>query len=127
MNGEPPAVGPSDPSPLTDDYRPARAATAASVAVDEHLVVAHELGNQPLSLDPVAAAVWSSMDGHDSIAEIVEDLVDAVGGDPEAHRADVFNLVAALDRQRLLAGSGMPEGLVPRSFQPQLLASSCIG
>ena len=127
MNGEPPAVGPSDPSQLTDDYRPTLAATAASVAVDEHLVVAHQLGNQPLTLDPVAAAVWSSMDGHDSIAEIVEDLVDAVGGDPAAHRADVFNLVAALDRQRLLAGSGMPEGLVPRSFQPQLQASSCIG
>jgi hypothetical protein len=127
MNGEPPAVGPSDPSPLTDDYRPARAATAASVAVDEHLVVATSWAT---SLEPGPRRCrcmehdgWARFDRQRSSRTWSMPSVE----DPEAHRADVFNLVAALDRQRLLVGSPMLEGLVPRSFQPQLQASSCIG
>lgn len=124
---DPPSLGATGPSASVEDCRPARARTAASVVVDDHLVVAHESGDQPLVLDPVAAAVWCSLDGHWSTAEIVEDLADALGGDPAAHRADVANLLAALSRQRLLAGSGMPEGMIPRSFRPRLQESTCIG
>jgi len=111
----------------SDTYRPARAATAASVEVEGRLVVAHELGDRPLLLDPIAAALWNTLDGHGSVADIIDDLTDALGGDPAAHREDLHRLLVALDDQRLLADSGMRGGIVPRSYRPPLEPTNCIG
>lgn len=127
MSTRPPPSESAGSDALPDDYRPARARTAASVEVDGLLILAHESGDRPLVLDPISAATWRSLDGHCSVAEIVEDLTDALGGDPAVHRVGLGNLLVELNAQQLLSSGFPADGLVPRSFRAPLDPSNCIG
>ena len=76
---------------------PARRAGICEAEIDGDLVLLDTSSGAMHLLNPVAAAIWSEVDGQRAVEEIVADLSDASGADHSQVRSDV---VALLDRLR---------------------------
>jgi hypothetical protein len=92
----------------------------------DELLIASELTGRVVVLDPVSAVLWSSFDGMLTGEDLVEDLVVAVGGDPERCRGFVDDLVEGLRSAGFLDGP-LPAGVVPRRLHPPPDPDSCLG
>lgn len=89
--------------PHLDAFVPARREGISEVEIDGELVLLDTATGAMHVLNPVAAAVWSELDGARSVEEIVAVLSDAAGAGIGQVREDVARLVDQLGRSGLLA------------------------
>ncbi|UDY33953.1 PqqD family protein [Dermatobacter hominis] len=105
---------------------PRRRDDAVEVPLGDDLLIGSDLTGRSRVLDPVAAILWSSLDGTVSVDELAADVADALGGDVGARRAQVDEFLGSLREAGLLAGP-QPDGVVPRRVHPPLDPTSCVG
>lgn len=75
-------------------------------AFDAEMVLYDESIGTLHHLNPQAALVWRCLDGSGPLSELVLELSDAYGVDPETVERDVLGLVTHLARSNLLEGVG---------------------
>lgn len=89
---------------IDDSFVPRARAGVASVVLDGEAVLLDEDTSAMHTLNPTATLVWDCFDGTGSIAEIVDDLVEAYPMDRAVVARDVLDLARQLGRQGLLEG-----------------------
>jgi PqqD family protein of HPr-rel-A system len=82
---------------------PRRRPDVAWAEIDGEVVIYDPERTTSHLLNPSAAAIWISLDGRTSLAEIAADLAETFGVDPTSILADVVSAATALDRQGLIA------------------------
>jgi hypothetical protein len=91
---------------IDDAFVPRIPDTVAWAEVDEE-IVAYEATTQRVHvLGGTAAIVWGGMDGRTSLHDLIEELTEAFGADPDVVRSDVLELARDLARKRLVEGPG---------------------
>ncbi len=89
-----------------DEPVPLRAALP-HVELDGEIVVYSPERESVSLLSPVAATVWSCMDGVGTLRELVNELAESFGADVDRVAGDVLDLVASFEEEGLLT---VPEG-----------------
>lgn len=79
---------------MSERYAVSEEVTA--VEVDGEIVAYNPATTELHLLDRVATAVWSYLDGHDTLGEVCAQLADSFGADPDIVRADVTVLIGDL-------------------------------
>lgn len=122
-------VGPWDPTGLglTPASRPHHTAGTASLWIGDELVLANETASSPVTLDPVSAIVFSTLDGNQTVEELVEDLQLALGGTLEERNTQMSWLLGSLALHGVVHWRGCTAALVPRRLLLQPDPDSCIG
>ena len=97
-----------EPAEIDRFFVPRPRADVAFVEVDGEAVVAATAGDDGRLLihwlNPIGTIVWQCFDGAASLDELIADLVDAFGADPDVVADDVVELSRALGRTGLLEG-----------------------
>ena len=89
-------------------FVPVRHGGISEVEIDgEVVLLALSTGTLHL-LNPVAAAIWSALDGRRENDAIVAELADAAGADVSRVRRDVATFLEDLSRHGLLSGAPPP-------------------
>src|SRR5712691_7516902 len=99
------------PDDIDLDYAPRPRSDVIEVPVGSELVVVDPMRRAHV-LNPIAAVIWRCFDGQGTLAEIVDDLQQATGGDAEEVRAHVVALAREMGRADLLDGVALPEEVV---------------
>ena len=89
---------------LGPDFKPRRGARTHTVEVDGEAIVLDEEQNRLHLLNASATIVWTCCDGSGTLAEIADDLADAVGSSPEQLVSDLVSLARTLGAEGLLDG-----------------------
>lgn len=106
--------------------RPGLRPGSATVRVDGHLVVGHEDAGRVASFDGVTAVLVESLDGSTSVADLADDLADALDLPGEHAERTVRLLVESLRMDGLLDGVAV-SGIAPRRLRAEIPADSCLG
>jgi peroxiredoxin len=97
-----------EPSQIDRFFVPRPRADLAFVELDGEAVIAATASDDGRLLthwlNPVGTIVWRCFDGAVSLDELIADLADAFGADPEVVAGDVVELSRALGRSGLLEG-----------------------
>lgn len=109
------------------ERRPIRLTDVAIMRVDSSLVLASENCDRPVMLDAVSAEIWDSLDGHNSVGDIAEDLVAALGGAMSDRAPYVDWLCRALERDGLVDDPSATAHAIPRRLFPIIPPDSCLG
>jgi thiol-disulfide isomerase/thioredoxin len=102
------------PDEIDVEYVPHPRAGVEEVIIDGEMLLVG--GGYPLLLNPTGALVWQCLDGEVSLTELIDDLVDGLGADPDQVRNDVLQFVRSLGTSGLLDGVGI--GFDPSDFVP---------
>lgn len=96
------------PAEIDRFFVPRPRADVAFVEIDGEAVIAAPEGDDGRLLihwlNPIGTIVWQCFDGAASLDELIADLVDAFGADPDVVAHDVVELSRALGRTGLLDG-----------------------
>ena len=95
-----------DPAAIDLSFVPTQRVHVATLGGGGEGIVIDEIADRALRLSPTATLVWSFIDGVSSLEDFAVDLVDVLGLDPAAVRADVVELARDLGRRGLLDGVG---------------------
>lgn len=127
----------SPPEAVDGSFVPVRRSSIATVEVDGRAVLLDETTGALQLLDPIGAAVWSTLDGSGTVDDLEADLSSAFAIDPAALRGDLVSLLSDMKRKGLLedgagaadrgdpsvgAGSGPHRPVDPRFPGPRFLA-----
>jgi peroxiredoxin len=97
-----------DPAEIDRSFVPRPRADVAFVELDGEAVLAASAGDDGQLLihwlNPIGTIVWQCFDGAASLDELIADLVEAFGADPDVVAGDVVELSRALGRTGLLDG-----------------------
>ena len=97
-----------EPAEIDRFFVPRPRADVAFVEIDGEAVIAAPEGDDGRLLvhwlNPIGTIVWQCFDGAASLDELIADLVDAFGADPDVVAHDVVELSRALGRTGLLDG-----------------------
>lgn len=104
-----------------------RSGMVAEVAVENSLIVAHELCARPLLLDPAAAVLWRSFDGSVSLGTLAEDVADVLGGTVASQLEQLTRWAISLAELGFVEAPRPPTPPLPRRLDPPLPADSCVG
>jgi hypothetical protein len=74
----------------------------ASVELDGETVILDEREDSLHLLNPTAATIWRCLDGAGTVGELISDLSEAFGSDPQTIRHDVSALLADFAAQGLI-------------------------
>lgn len=92
----------------------------------DDLLLGRDLTGRTVVLDPVSAALWSSLDGRVGVDDLVGDVVAALGGDVGQRAPEVKGLFETLGSLGFLDGQ-LPPGIMPRRLTPPPDPDSCLG
>ena len=90
--------------------RPRPAEGLVTYEVDDELLILDPRVDRLHQLDRLGTIIWSVLDGEATVDELVDDLADAFGAEPDLVRHDLGELLSGLDRLGLLDGSEPPAG-----------------
>jgi peroxiredoxin len=104
-----------EPDEIDRSFVPRPRADVAFVELDGEAVIAATAGDDGRLLthwlNPIGTIVWQCFDGVASLDELIADLADAFGADPDVVANDVVELSRALGRTGLLDGVTAQLGL----------------
>lgn len=112
---------------VTPESRPHHVAGTASLWLGDELLLANSSASSPVTLDPVSAVVYSSLDGSATVDDLADDLHLAIGGDIEERRRQVAWLVGALAQHAVASWDGCTAAPLPRSMPVPIDPASCLG
>ena len=136
-----------EPAEIDRFFVPRPRADVAFVEIDGEAVIAAPEGDDGRLLihwlNPIGTIVWQCFDGAASLDELIADLVDAFGADPDIVTHDVVELSRALGRTGLLDGvtaqlplgraggdgyepEGLPQGSEVPRFSRRATPSACM-
>ena len=95
---------------LGSDFVPRRAPQTHTVEIDGEAIVLDEHQNRLHLLNASATIVWMCCDGSGTLAEIADDLADAVGSPPEDLIDELVALARTLGAEGLLDGVSADPG-----------------
>ena len=95
---------------LGADFVPRQAPKTHTVEIDGEAIVLDEEQNRLHLLNVSATIVWTCCDGSGTLAEIAEDLAEAVGNPPEQLVAELVDLARTLGAEGLLEGVAADPG-----------------
>jgi hypothetical protein len=102
--------------PATDSSMIPRArADVASVELDGEIVILDSRQDALHLLNPTATTVWRCLDGSGTVGELIADLSEVFGSDPQAVRHDVSALLTDLAERGLLESGAQPPPAVTGS------------
>ena len=93
--------------------RPRPADGLVTYEVDDELLILDPRVDRLHQLDRLGTIIWSVLDGEATVDELVEDLADAFGVEPDLVRHDLGELLRDLDGLGLLDGSNAPGRSTP--------------
>jgi hypothetical protein len=89
---------------------PRARADVASVELDGEVVILDEREDALHLLNPTATTVWRCLDGSGTVGELIADLSEVFGSDPQTVRNDVGALLSDLAARRLLEDGTQSSG-----------------
>lgn len=108
---------------LADDidgsFVPRRRPEVVGVEVDDEAVLLVEGTRDLHALNGIGTVVWDLCDGTSTLDDIVADLAEAFGADPDVIRNDVVGLARGLGRAGLLVGVKREDPPPPQHQTPQ--------
>jgi len=123
-----------DAGEIDESFVPTARADVVEVEIEGEKVLLAGSTGRVHWLDPVSAIVWDCLDGRSRLRDIIADLVDAFGGDPEVVRTDVLRFTREVGGAGLLEGvreqvhvPGSPGGLSPGTELPPFELSDLEG
>ena len=87
---------------VVPETQPLRSPAVVEVDVVGHLIIAHATSPRVVRLDPINALLWRSFAPGVSVQDLADDLVDALGVDPDAAREMLTSIVTDLARAGFL-------------------------
>lgn len=106
---------------------PRRRDDIATLRVGSSIILATESHQRPVVLDAVSGTIWEALDGTTPLAEVIEDVVAALGGDHAVRSNYVERLCEALAHDGLVDDPAVASRPVPRRLHPLVPADSCLG
>lgn len=91
-----------EPEDRRNAFVPVRRASVSETEVDGEVVLLEAETGAMHVLNPIAAAVWSALDGVRDVSAITDELSTIAGADPATVGADVTTFLRELGRMGLL-------------------------